>query len=328
MQNPDSPTLPMLRQDRLIALVLIVICLVAALGNWLGGVPMQRPSLTTPSTGGTADVALIPITGIITFTGESSPLGGGTTAGAQAIMRAVRRAERDRVKAILLNINSPGGSAAASQAIYTELMRVRNQGQVKIVATMADVAASGGYYIAAAADHIVANPATITGSIGVIVQVQNLTDLLKKVGVQTITIKSGQFKDMASVYRPITPGETDLLKTFVNQSYQQFFEAILRGRQDKMTRDELASVADGRILIGAAALEAKLVDSLGNYYDAVEKVKELVQLKTEPVIRNYLTPDWRDSLQQLFRFSLEQWFPEQRLARLTAWNKIPLALME
>ncbi len=318
----------MLRQDRLIALALIVICLVASLGNWLGGVPLQRPEPSTQGSGGTADVALIPIAGVITFAGESSPLGSGTTAGAQAIMRAVRRAERDGVKAILLNINSPGGSAAASQAIYEELMRVRQQGKVKIVATMADAAASGGYYIAAAADHIVANPSTITGSIGVIVQVQNLTDLFKKIGVQTITIKSGKFKDIASAYRPITPGETDLLKTFVNTSYQQFFEAILQGRGDKITRDELVQVADGRIVIGAAALDAKLVDSLGNYYDAVEKVKELVELKTEPVIRNYLTPDWRASFQQLFSFSLDQWFPEQRLTRLTYWNKIPLALME
>ncbi|MEN9215729.1 MAG: signal peptide peptidase SppA [Gloeomargarita sp. HHBFW_bins_162] len=319
---------PMLRHDRLIALTLIVICLVAALGNWLGNVPLQRPTPTARTTGGTADVALIPVAGVITFAGESSPLGGSVTVGAQAIMRAVRRAERDGVKAILLNINSPGGSAAASQAIYEELMRVRNKGKVKIVAAMADVAASGGYYIAAAADHIVANPSTTTGSIGVIVQVQNLTDLLKKVGIQTVTIKSGKFKDIASAYRPITSGETNLLQEFVNQSYQQFFEAILRGRRDKITRQELEQVADGRILIGVDALKAKLIDSLGNYYDAVEKTKELAQLKTDPVIRNYLTPDWRESFQQLFTFSLDQWFPEQRLTRLTHWHKVPLALME
>ncbi len=318
----------MLRQDRLIALALVVVCLVAALGNWLGGVPAQRSQPTVAAKRGPADVALIPISGVITFAGESSPLGSGTTTGAQAIMRAVRRAERDGVKGILLNINSPGGSAAAAQAIYAELMRVRQKGKVKIVATMADAAASGGYYIAAAADYIVANPATITGSIGVIVQVQNLTDLLKKVGVQTITIKSGKFKDIASAYRPITPGETDLLKTFVDTAYQQFFEAILRGRQGKITRSELEKVADGRILIGAAAMDAKLVDSLGNYYDAVAKLQELLELKTEPVIRNYLAVDWRESLNQLLSFRLEEWFPEQRLARLTYWHKIPLALME
>ncbi len=318
----------MLRQDRLIALALIVVCLMAALGNWLGGGPAPRPDPVASVSSATADVALIPISGVITFAGESSPLGGGTVVGAQAIIRAVRRAERDGVKAILLNINSPGGSAAAAQAIFTELMRVRRKGKVKIVAAMADVAASGGYYVAAAADHIVANPATLTGSIGVIVQVQNLTDLFKKVGVQTTTIKSGKFKDIASIYRQITPGEIELLKSFVNQSYQQFFEAILQGRQGKITRQELQEVADGRILTGAAALEAKLVDSLGNYYDAVDKVKELTGRKTEPVIRNYLTPDWRESFQQLFSFSLDQWFPEQRLHRLTYWNKIPLALME
>jgi len=240
----------------------------------------------------------------------------------------VRRAERDGVKAILLHINSPGGSAAAAQAIFAELMRVRQKGKVKIVAAMADAAASGGYYVAAAADHIVANPSTVTGSIGVIVRVQNLTDLFKKVGVQTVTIKSGKFKDIASVYRPITSSETDLLKTFVNQSYQQFFEAILRGRQGKITRRELEQVADGRILTGTAALDAKLVDSLGNYYDAVDKVKELTGLKTEPVIRNYLAPDWRESLQELLSLSLDQWFPERQLNHLMYWNKIPLALME
>jgi protease-4 len=318
----------MLRQDRLIALALIAICLLAALGNWLGNVPVQRPKPVVRTGDGAADVALIPISGVITFAGESNPLGRGATAGAQTIMRAVRRAERDGVKAILLHINSPGGSAAAAQAIFAELMRVRQKGKVKIVAAMADAAASGGYYVAAAADHIVANPSTVTGSIGVIVRVQNLTDLFKKVGVQTVTIKSGKFKDIASVYRPITSSETDLLKTFVNQSYQQFFEAILRGRQGKITRRELEQVADGRILTGTAALDAKLVDSLGNYYDAVDKVKELTGLKTEPVIRNYLAPDWRESLQELFSLSLDQWFPERPLNRLMYWNKIPLALME
>ncbi|MEN9207704.1 MAG: signal peptide peptidase SppA [Gloeomargarita sp. GMQP_bins_120] len=317
------------RQDRLIALVLIVVCVMAALGNWLGNIPPQvpeRPRVEVASR--PADVALIPINGVITFGGESSPLGGGTPLGAQAVLRAIRRAQRDKVKAILVSINSPGGSAAASQAIYRELMRVRRQGNIKVVASMGEVAASGGYYVAAAADHIVANPSTITGSIGVILQVQNLTDLLKKIGVQTVTIKSGQFKDMASPLRPTTPTEIDLLKDFVNQSYQQFVEAILEGRKGKISREELRRVADGRILIGTAALKAKLIDSLGNYYDAVEQVKKLTGLQTDPVIRNYLAPDWRESLQQFFRLGLERWFPDQQWRRLTEWHKVPLALME
>lgn len=317
----------MWRQDRLIALVLIVVCIIAALGNWLGNVPLQAPAPTMDTPGRPADVALIPINGVITFAGESSPLGGGATIGAQAVLRSIRRAERDKVKAILVNINSPGGSAAASQAIYRELMRVRKKGDIKIVAAMADVAASGGYYVAAAADHIVANPSTITGSIGVIVQVQNLTDLLKKVGIQTVTVKSGKFKDIASPLRPTTPGEIDLLKDFVNQSYQQFVDAILEGRKGKINREELERVADGRILIGSAALKAKLVDSLGNYYDAVEQVKKLADLQ-DPVIRNYLAPDWRESLQEFFSFRWANGFRDQPLRRLVEWNKIPLALME
>ncbi|MCS6782728.1 MAG: signal peptide peptidase SppA [Gloeomargarita sp. SKYBB_i_bin120] len=315
------------RQDRWLALVLILVCVVAALGNWLGN--GARPALgpSWEMTSRTAEVALIPINGVITFAGESSPLGGGATVSAQAILRAIRRAERDQVKALLVTINSPGGSAAASQAIYRELMRVRRKGDLKVVVSMADVAASGGYYVAAAADHIVANPATVTGSIGVILQVQNLADLLKKVGIQTVTIKSGKFKDIGSPLRPTTPGEIDLLQDYVNQAYQQFLNAILEGRKGKLSRAELVAVADGRILTGSAALKAKLIDSLGNYYDAVEQVKKLTGLK-DPVIRNYLAPDWRESLQELFRLTLLRWFPQEPWQRWAEWNKIPLALME
>lgn len=322
------------RLDRWLALGLILVCLMAALGNWLG---VGRPAVPSPAAGrpvvasaGRPDIALLPIYGPITHEAQASPFGEGSTSSANNLIRAIRRAEQDQVKAILLSVNSPGGTAAASQAIYEELMRVRKASKIKIVATFGDVAASGGYYVASAADHIVSNPASITGSIGVIIQVQNLTGLLEKIGVKTTTVKSGAFKDLASPFRPTSPAEQQLLQQFVDESYQQFLDAILAGRSGKLTLAQLKPVADGRILTGTQALKARLVDSLGNYADAVQKAAELAGLKGEPRVRNYATAGLRESLESLFSLSLDRWVPGVRQVRAfqTTWNRVPLTLMD
>lgn len=316
-----------MRLDRILALVLISICLIAALGNWLGGdTPQAETASTRIGSGGKADVALLEVYGVISDEPTTSPFGGANTSNSNAIIKSIRQARKDGVKAILLHIDSPGGTAAASQAIYNELMRTRNETGIKIVASLGDVAASGGYYVASAAHHIVANPASTTGSIGVIIRTQNISSLLDKVGIQTNTIQSGQYKDILSPFRETTASERAILQSIVTESYQQFLNAIVSSR--KISLEQLRPLADGRIFNGEQALQVKLVDSLGNSYDALKKTAELANIQGEPFVRNYSFSSWQESLRVFFSSSLEQFVPSYQEVRLARWHKIPLALWE
>lgn len=316
-----------MRIDRILALFLVVLCLVASVGNWLSNAkPGSSSAPSGMSATGSTDVALINVYGLIGDTAPSSPFSGSAGASSTALIRAVRRAREDNVKAILLRINSPGGTASAAQAVYEELMRTRKETRIKIVASLGDVAASGGYYIASAAHHIVANPASLTGSIGVIVRTQNLSSLLDKVGVEVGTVQSGQYKDILSPYRQTTPEERKLLEGIVTESYQQFLGAIAAGRE--MSLEKVKPWADGRVFTGTQAQKIELVDSLGNYTDAVDKTAEIAKIKGKPKVRKYTGSGWPGSLDQLFSSSLEQFIPGVQQARIAQWHKIPLTLME
>ncbi|MDJ0782182.1 MAG: signal peptide peptidase SppA [Desulfosarcinaceae bacterium] len=175
------------------------------------------------------------------------------------------------VKALVLRIESPGGGVGPSQEIYAEVLKTRS---VKpVVASMGAVAASGGYYIAAAADGIVANPGTVTGSIGVIMGYTNFSQLLERVGLTPVVIKSGAFKDTGSPTRLMTDQEKALLQGVIDDMHQQFVSAIVAGR--KMPADKVAALADGRIFSGNQAKSHGLVDRLGNFEDAVDWAAEL-----------------------------------------------------
>ena len=316
-----------MRLDRILVLGLIFICLIAALGNWLGG---AAPRLETVGrgvgpVGGASDIALIEVYGLISDEATTGPFNQISTSNSNAIIKASHQAREDGVKAILLQINSPGGTLAASQSVYDELMQIRQETDIKIVASLGDVAASGGYYIASAADHIVANPGSVTGSIGVIIQTQNISDLFDKIGIQTNTIQSGQYKDILSPFRETTEGEQAILQEIVAQSYQQFLEAIVAGREIPL--EALRPLADGRIFTGEQALQVNLVDSLGNIYDAIQKAAELANIEGEPRVRNYSAiPSLRRSLEIFLSTSLEHLIPYYQDVQLIRWNKIPLAL--
>ena len=178
--------------------------------------------------------------------------------------------------------------------------------------------------MASAAHHIVANPASVTGSIGVIIRTRNVSSLLDKIGVKSDSIKSGQYKDILSPYRENTTDERDLLQAIVNESYDQFLQAIVEGRG--MPLKELKPLADGRIYTGTQAQKVELVDSLGNYSDALAKAAELAKIKGEPVVRNYTGVV--NPFSAFFSTSLEQLLPGYQDAQLNRWHKIPLMLME
>ncbi len=184
------------------------------------------------------------------------------------------------IKAIVLRIDSPGGAVGPSQEIYREIRRTARSKPV--VASLGSVAASGGYYIASAASHIVANPGTITGSIGVIIHFPNLRELFGKIGYQMTTIKSGQFKDIGNPARDMTPAEKELLQATIDETYRQFVRDVAVARN--LSEDQVRAVADGRIIMGEKALELKLVDQLGNFEDAVAKAGELAKIEGEPEV--------------------------------------------
>ena len=229
---------------------------------------------------GSSTIGVIEING--TISGETSGgLMGGYTANSMELMNSIRRAgERDDIKVVVLRIDSPGGSAVASKEIALELDRLREKGK-KVITSMGDTCASGGYWIACSSDYIMANGATLTGSIGVIMQLSNLEGLFEKLGIRDEVIKSGKHKDMGSATRDMTTEERQLLEDIVGDSYDQFLDQVLRGRQGKITQEDLLAIADGRVISGRQAVELGLVDGIGNYYDALDVAREMAGLSED-----------------------------------------------
>jgi len=206
----------------------------------------------------------------------------GTILSSQETLKQIKDFRKESaVKAILLRIDSPGGAVAPSQEIYREIRRTAQNKPV--VASLGSVAASGGYYIASAASCIVANPGTITGSIGVIIHLPNLRDLFGKIGYQMTTIKSGKFKDVGNPARDMTPEEKELLQTTIDETYRQFVHDVASARN--LPEEHVRAIADGRVIMGEKALELKLIDQLGNFEDAVIKAGELGKIEGEPEVQ-------------------------------------------
>ena len=210
-------------------------------------------------------VAILPISGLIT---DSE----GT------IEQLKKFAKDDSVKAIVVRLNTPGGGVGPSQEIYEEVRKIR--GKKVVVASMGALAASGGYYIACGADKIFANPGTITGSIGVLMQFVNVKDLIEKIGVKGFVIKSGSFKDTGSPVREMSPEERKLLQSVIDNVHSQFVNAVVEGR--RLPREDVLAIADGRILSGEQAKELGLVDALGNQEDAVAEAGKMAKIEGEP----------------------------------------------
>jgi protease-4 len=200
--------------------------------------------------------------------------------------------EDEGVKAIILRIDSPGGGVGPSQEIHREVLKVKTR--KKVVTSMGSVAASGGYYIACASDLIVANPGTITGSIGVLMEFTNIEELFKKIGIKGVVLKSGEHKDIGSPFREMTPEEKKIIQAVIDNVHQQFIQAVAEGR--KMDHSKVAQIADGRILTGEQAKQAGLVDQIGNLQDAIDTTAKLVGIEGKP---NVLYPKKKFSLWEL-----------------------------
>lgn len=263
------------------------------------------------------NIALVHVEGLIT-SGKSAPafLFGSQT-GSESLLKILDRvAESSRFRAVVLRVNSPGGTAAASQEIYEKLLKIRQSTGKKIVVSMGDVAASGGYYVSCAADKIFAEPATITGSIGVIAELVNIQDLYKKIGIRQVILKAGRLKDIGSSSRPMTAEERKLFQDLLNETHHDFIQAVASGR--KLPEKTVSRLADGRIYTGRQAHGLGLVDELGNLEDAEAEAGKLAGITGELKVVDL---DRRSFLEQLSGVS-----PGDRLsfpALLFAPERIP-----
>jgi protease-4 len=203
--------------------------------------------------------------------------------------------ENPTVRAVVLRINSPGGVVAPTQELHDAVLRLRQAGK-PVVASLGAVAASGGYYVAVACDQIYANPGTLTGSIGVIMQLANLEQLMKKVGVDYVVVKAGQFKDIGNLARPMTADERRVMQALLDDVHGQFIGAVVTGR--KLPKEEVSRFADGRVFSGLQAKEMRMVDALGGLEEAVLAAGKLAGLPAPP---NVIQPRRRFSVIDLLR---------------------------
>jgi len=246
--------------------VFLFICLLAAL---VGG----------PVAGGPR-VALIYVDGIITA-GSSGGLFSSDNGSAVKVVERLEKARKNKdIKAVVLRIDSPGGSPAGSEEIYNEIMRVRETKPVYV--SMGDVAASGGYYVASAANRIFADASTVTGSIGVIMETVDLSGLFKKLGVDPQVVKSGKHKDIGTSNRPMTPEERQLIQAMIDDTYDQFIEAVSRGR--KMSKTKVKEYATGRIFTGRQAKQIGLIDEIGGLHETINAAAKAGGLDGEPKV--------------------------------------------
>jgi protease IV len=221
----------------------------------------------------------------------------GTILTSDETLKQLRKFRKKKaVKAILIRINSPGGTVAPAQEIYREIEQTRKKKPV--VASMETVGASAAYYIASSADRIVCSPGTITGSIGVIMMLTEIHKVIEKVGVNVNIIKAGKFKDIGTGVRALTDPEREILENFAKEIHEQFIKDVASGRKGKIDEEKLRTIADGRFFTGEAAKAMGLVDTMGNFYDAVKIAAGLAGVKGEPEL---LYPDkkWKGYLDLL-----------------------------
>lgn len=264
---------------RSVILLIAVVVLVS-----LVAVAFLVPAFKDRQQAGEKKVAVIYVEGVIMGgRGQSGLLS--EVGGTDTVIRQLHQARDDAaVKAIVLRINSPGGSAPAAQEVGTEIKKLRAGGKV-VVASMGDVAASGGYWLAAVTDRVWANPATLTGSIGVYIPYSNWQELYNKIGIKPDKIKSGPHKDILSPDRPMTPEERAIIQTMVDELYGQFVAVVAEGR--KMEPARVRELADGRIYTGSQAKELGLVDELGTLYDAIDGAARLAGIPGKPAVQEY-----------------------------------------
>ena len=233
-------------------------------------------------------VGIVRIEGPISLSSNTGYLG--VITGAEAIVKRLDDLQKNRnIRAIVVRINSPGGTVGATQEIFQKIWKIRKKKNIPVVASMGEIAASGGYYTAAACSRIMANHGTITGSIGVIAMSPNMKRLFDKLGIRMNVIKSGRYKDILASYRDLSTEERRILQEMIDSSYKKFLKDVALGRN--MNQSDIAKYADGRVMNGITALDYKLIDGIGTFEDAIDSARELADLSEDsPVYDDVRTP--------------------------------------
>jgi len=243
---------------------------------------------------GASRIAVVPVEG--TIAPADNTVGGiQPTTTPEGLADALRQAAQDTsVVAVVIEVNSPGGGVTASDEMHQSILDFRENTGKPVVVSMGDTAASGGYYIATAADRIVANETTLTGSLGVIIPLNNYAEAADKYGIKQVVIKSGKYKDMGSAFREMTPDEREIFQSIVDQDYSEFVDVISEGRE--IPEDRVREIADGRIYSGIQARDLGLVDSFGNLDEASATAGRLAGTKDTTVIRYVQEPTLTETL--------------------------------
>lgn len=243
-------------------------------------------------------ILLLDISGTISEAEKSGGLLGGASASMVSLIReSLQKAEKDSdVAGIILRINSPGGTVTASDIIYHDLREFKKRRNIPIVACIMSIGASGGYYVAAAADEIVAHPTAITGSIGVILVKFNVAGLMGKIGVEEQTVKSGDKKDILSPFRRATPEEEKLAQEIIDQLYNRFLDVVMARPGNSLSRDELRTLADGRIYTAGQALQGRLIDRIGYLDDVIAGIRKSAGDDKARVISYYRPGSYKGSI--------------------------------
>lgn len=280
----------------MLRLLLLVLPLVAAVGctpyRLVVDVTAPREKLTettvrSPSGEGgssSAKIAIIDLDGMIIDRMKPGLLGSGRNPTSEFIERLWRAEEDDAVKAVIVRINSPGGSVAASETLYSELRAFRDRSGKPIVVLMGEIAASGGYYVALAGDYIIAQPSSVTGSIGVLIQLVNVSEGMARLGIHAEAVTSGRNKRMGSPLEPEQPGHRAIFQSIVDEYYETFRGLVLE-RRTSVDEDELDELADGRVMTGAQAHAHGLVDATGSLADAQAAAQELAGVSRTALVK-------------------------------------------
>jgi len=287
--------------------LLLVLCLVATPGCFVSvgnlGLGRRGPlEETTISGEGRAKILLLKVAEVITEEPQKRAFGLVEQQSTVARVRSeLERAEDDdRVKAVVLRIDSPGGGVTASDEIYQDIVRFKQKRSVPVIASLGDVAASGGYYIACAADRIVAHPTTITGSIGVILVNFNIEGLLGKIGVRNETFKAGEHKDLLSPFRGATPEERRIVQSILDSLHARFV-TIVRESRPGIEQSRLGVLTDGRIFDASQALQDGLVDQIGSLDEAIEVAKAAAKVEKARVVAYQRSDEMRENVYSVAR---------------------------
>jgi protease-4 len=272
-----------------LATIILQACAPMALTIGLGPADRKLKEQTVlQDAGGSSKVALIDVRGLIIDAKLPGFFGEGDNPVDDLVARLAKAEQDSSVKAVVIRINSPGGTVSGSDTMYREVRRFREKSGKPVVASLSEVAASGGYYLALAADKIVAQPTTITGSIGVIIQTVNFSEGLNRIGIHARALKSGPNKDLANPLEPIRDDQYAVLQTLVDEFYARFKGLVIE-RRTSIKPDLIPTITDGRVVSGAHAVELGLADAQGDLREAFQLAQDLAGLKGATLIKYYDT---------------------------------------